>query len=1573
MSLFPKIKVNEAVSAAFPSAAFPSLPRHVSVAQPPALRLPGQRAASLNAVWRELNPRPAVPVKPTVAKAERLIAALPEVPLYQRYTVSHREDLDAVASRHPGVSPAEIAAANQLTHFRLEAGQSLVIPSPALRAQPEFQKTLRYYKSEYHRYSQLYGAPDDTLLQARQKDIGVKATQANYQNVITEQGIGLKSTQIHVDENAAQLQRRLEAQLNQELIDKAEADKAEAERAEVEETETSNTQTGKRRAQKTQPSKNIAPLRRMENLGNTADGRLVNLRIELDADKAKELRWATYEYEKTAYSLGATDKGMWGNLWEATTHRYSASLSATKEAFGEVTGNVTLQREAAVARMNADHRSNQASQRAHEQGAVDDYRQIQTSADLGKYMGGLALGTLPYMGEIALGAMTGGTTMGLRATATALQITRARMGAGFVAGYPSGVGNLALAQHEQGSGPNAWASFGLGVPFSAANLFGVEGMAARLSLARNSIARLDGISGAKGAASRATATTAVMGFSEMSTEIGQTFIERYGQLQADISQNFFSQDFKHELPNVMVGAALLGGTMGGGLGGWRRKAGAAPGVEQEGAHNKEVNATQIEADKVDAAESPKATPASKNSDTKNSWWPIGGPVVGFKLKTYLPQAIAMPTDPDGMGLGVNIHPSYSGSSEQIQTPVGQKEKNQEVDPSRLARALLNAEHGTLEELVFQMKQREARASAMANGQPVLKYVKSNDRQSYSKLKELVRANNGSLDALAPWLQGVLKSGETPEQSIQSLIERPAIWGQGRAHVPQVDSSLQAIEQMDAPAFKVLEKLSQDLSVEEIGVDLKITKPMVQRYLNTIFKALGVVSRSDLLARYPEGLDGLTQNIKEVKLKRGLRQLSADFIEPDALSAVRRTDALPVLADVVAGVEEVAILLKHGLQPQSFQRLMRGVRADLNIKNSEDLTARYAGKDLQGDLHAEYVRRIFTQSGKGGPIKLKLGVEAMSPPLMLETIKGILARPANKDKLPYLATYLGHGKLLLKDAAYEKLQLEAIEALAKQFGMDAAQLPGFLARAFGTLIKRNGLDRAIKYINERAATPADRGFPVNKLQAQSRVVSILLDGGKVYFLKLLQLIQAEKSIGHIARDHSISVGVLTKDMKDLASQLGLKAIPSHLYEIVHLIGMALEPAVPSNSTLENLLKRIVEQPKEWVKTTRLIRSTHSWTIYKKLSSEEQHLLHQYAVHEYDLPALAIALGKSEKNLNSQLQKVLKKLGHIDISTLQFSYGGDLRQLDQPMALYAERELQRLSENFSQSNEKVKKGKSGREVADVGRVRWPDEIRADGMGDFFIDHPVLRGTDEHFLNSVAPLNGEATSKAVAEKTWARLVSPDATKPTDSLGLELNWLLGLQNGLRQDAKVSRSMAESRARKLLFADGKVLREALLYLKHLEQVPPGEIRPYYGATDTQVRKQLLDMTHNAQENLAKLDEVIRSVAVDSETPEQVITNLLENRHEWRKARAYLRQIDMEGLGDLFDRELEVLGFVVRGFKQDQIASELSLSKVMIEEYRLGAFSKLGFYGYNDIKSNYGLEKIKYELALEKLRRERRS
>jgi hypothetical protein len=197
------------------------------------------------------------------------------------------------------------------------------------------------------------------------------------------------------------------------------------------------------------------------------------------------------------YGYKPTSSGIAGLRTGASIDRYQAGLYGLGEA---VTGADFFRR----GREANEFEANVASERARAQGAIESFEDVQGFSDLPSYVGGLAIGSAPYMvealggGLAARGLMSGtraalGTARAAGDVGAAAQATRAlRAGqtfGGVAAGYPSAVGDILQAQREQADGQiDLGAAAALGVPYSALNAFGLEGALARQQGFRSGIA-----------------------------------------------------------------------------------------------------------------------------------------------------------------------------------------------------------------------------------------------------------------------------------------------------------------------------------------------------------------------------------------------------------------------------------------------------------------------------------------------------------------------------------------------------------------------------------------------------------------------------------------------------------------------------------------------------------------------------------------------------------------------------------------------------------------------------------------------------------------------------------------------------------------------------------------------------------------------------------------------------------------------------------------------------------------------------------------------------------------------------
>lgn len=203
--------------------------------------------------------------------------------------------------------------------------------------------------------------------------------------------------------------------------------------------------------------------------------------------------------------------------------------------------------------------ANTATQRARRLGAVDDWREVDGIGSGLNYLGGLASQSLPYLGEAAAGALTGG--LALTGTAARLGLSRAaasgaaRTTGAVAASYPSAVGDVLSAQRDAG-GENLGSAAVGGIPYAALNALGVEGMIARgfrpLAVGTGGLGR------------RVATGAGVTALTEGIAETGQEGINQYfGRMAVDPNETLFNEQANKRYIDSFVGGASLGGAFGG--------------------------------------------------------------------------------------------------------------------------------------------------------------------------------------------------------------------------------------------------------------------------------------------------------------------------------------------------------------------------------------------------------------------------------------------------------------------------------------------------------------------------------------------------------------------------------------------------------------------------------------------------------------------------------------------------------------------------------------------------------------------------------------------------------------------------------------------------------------------------------------------------------------------------------------------------------------------------------------------------------------------------------------------------
>lgn len=212
-----------------------------------------------------------------------------------------------------------------------------------------------------------------------------------------------------------------------------------------------------------------------------------------------------------------------------------------------------------------------AQQRAKSMGSVDAFKDVHSASDFGDYAVGLGIQSLPYAAEAAAGGVLGRAVRGL---AGLTRISPAVAGSAGVVGasYPSSVGDILSNQREQTGGQtDLLSAAALGVPYAAANVFGVEGALARGQLFRNGIKALDEIPGIRGGAARMVSSAGRTGLEEAGNETFQEFMNQGGRMAVDPSATFFNPESNDRFLESGIGGAVLGAATGGLLGGWRRE------------------------------------------------------------------------------------------------------------------------------------------------------------------------------------------------------------------------------------------------------------------------------------------------------------------------------------------------------------------------------------------------------------------------------------------------------------------------------------------------------------------------------------------------------------------------------------------------------------------------------------------------------------------------------------------------------------------------------------------------------------------------------------------------------------------------------------------------------------------------------------------------------------------------------------------------------------------------------------------------------------------------------------------
>lgn len=319
----------------------------------------------------------------------------------------------------------------------------------------------------------------------------------------------------------------------------------------------------------------IAELRKANGgLGNLSDEQIVQ-----STYPDYQRYFSSQDDYAAAVGYAGAGRGLTGSRISAGVDNYQSNLYGTVGAVARGVGLPSgVSDFADRGRDNNKSAADYAQARAKELGGVDDFRNVSGVGSGLNYLGGLAAQSLPYLGEAAVGGITGGLSlpgtaarMGLSAGAAR---TAARTAGATAAGYPSAVGDILSNQREENGTENLGAALAGGVPYALLNAgLGVEGRLARGALARNSTRVLDDLTDMTGFAARTGATAGKVALGEGLSETGQELINQsFGRMAVNPNQTLFNEEANKRYLDSFIGGAALGGAFGA-VGGSRRSAG----------------------------------------------------------------------------------------------------------------------------------------------------------------------------------------------------------------------------------------------------------------------------------------------------------------------------------------------------------------------------------------------------------------------------------------------------------------------------------------------------------------------------------------------------------------------------------------------------------------------------------------------------------------------------------------------------------------------------------------------------------------------------------------------------------------------------------------------------------------------------------------------------------------------------------------------------------------------------------------------------------------------------------------
>lgn len=251
----------------------------------------------------------------------------------------------------------------------------------------------------------------------------------------------------------------------------------------------------------------------------------------------------------------------WGDRFGASVDSAQAGLLGVGEAMGAASLGDARRRnqfEGEVGRYRA----------IQDTGAPESVFDIRGPSSLAKGLGGLLTDSAPQLATSLAAGVIGGPGLGLG--------TAGRIGLAAAAGSPYNMGDILQNQREEAGRTNTTSAAALTIPYTAADMVGLDRLLATGKGLRATNKRLDDMTGARGAAARLGTNTALNFGAEGAGETLQEMANQAGRISVNPEQTMFNPEANERYLESFVAGGLLGGSIGGAAGGWRRSQGWKP-------------------------------------------------------------------------------------------------------------------------------------------------------------------------------------------------------------------------------------------------------------------------------------------------------------------------------------------------------------------------------------------------------------------------------------------------------------------------------------------------------------------------------------------------------------------------------------------------------------------------------------------------------------------------------------------------------------------------------------------------------------------------------------------------------------------------------------------------------------------------------------------------------------------------------------------------------------------------------------------------------------------------------------